>query len=202
MAVAGEPTTFITLTSNPHSNNLPCDRARALVDGWRTLVKRIKKTFRYDRFEYLVVMEATKRGEPHLHILCRAKFIPQKWLSDQWADIVGAPIVDIRKIRSASMAASYVAKYIGKDPHKFGTLKRYYRSQRWRAPPAAKPDAELWRGAETRVLRSAPHIIVAVWLSAGWTIDECKKDFAKATGPPGGAALPLWNSARAFDAWH
>ncbi len=72
------------------------------------------------------MFEATKRGEPHLHILCRVKWIDQRWLSQQMRGLTGAPIVDIRQVKSQSQVAHYIAKYIGKEPHRFATCKRYW----------------------------------------------------------------------------
>lgn len=75
------------------------------------------------------MFEATKKGEPHLHLLLRAPFIPQKWLSEQMNELIEAPIVDIRKVGHARNAGRYVAKYVGKGPKPFAALKRYWTSQ-------------------------------------------------------------------------
>jgi len=94
-------------------------------------VKRAKKRHGYKAIAYLCVFEATKAGEPHLHILSTVPWLDQKWLSRQMAEIAGAPIVDIRRVRSAAHVAHYIAKYIGKAPHKFGSLKRYWHTRGW-----------------------------------------------------------------------
>jgi len=107
------------------------DRARGLVKAWRLIVKRAKKRHGYKTLDYLCVFEATKAGEPHLHILSRVPWLDQKWLSRQMKEIANAPIVDIRKVRSAKHVAFYIAKYIGKQPQKFGTLKRYWFTKGW-----------------------------------------------------------------------
>jgi len=138
-AIDGNPNTFITLTVDPSRFQTPLNRARELVIAWRHVVKRAKKEYGYRSIPYLCVFEATKRGEPHLHILCRVPWIKQKWLSKQMVELIGAPIVDIRRITNSSMVAGYVAKYVGKAPHKFGTCKRYwqttdYSQRKWEAP--------------------------------------------------------------------
>ncbi len=71
-AANGQPNSFLTLTVNPNDEDYPADRARRMVIAFRELVRRIKKTYRYERFDYFAVMEATKRGEPHMHVLLRA----------------------------------------------------------------------------------------------------------------------------------
>lgn len=129
LAASGHPTSFITLTVRPDVIRSQTSRARALVNAWRIVVRRAKKKYGYRSIPYLAVFEATKAGEPHLHILARVRWIDQKWLSKQMAHLVNAPIVDIRRVKGNHMIASYVAKYVGKEPGKFGTCKRYWRTK-------------------------------------------------------------------------
>ncbi len=100
-------------------------RARA-SDALKILIKRARRKFTKSPIEYLAVFEETKKGEPHLHILMRAPFIPQRWLSETMDELINAPIVDIRKVGAAKNAARYVAKYVGKGPKPFAALKRYW----------------------------------------------------------------------------
>lgn len=78
---------------------------------------------------FIAVFEATKLGWPHLHILMRSRFIPQWWLATEMSELTGAHIVRIERLKSARQGAIYVAKYLGKNPHRFGTTKRYWRSR-------------------------------------------------------------------------
>lgn len=133
-AKAGKPQSFITLTSNPHSGDTPSDRAMALVDAWRHIVRELRRMERFKRLQYIVVMERTERGEPHLHILARMPYLSQKWLSEQMRKLTGAPIVDIRRVKSADAAARYVAKYVGKNPYIFQGCKRYWKSLDYKHP--------------------------------------------------------------------
>lgn len=135
LAQSGRPSTFITLTVNPARGGTPAERARSLADAWRVVVKRAKKHYAYDEIPYFCVFEATKRGEPHLHILARVRWIDQKWLSAQMQDLIGAPIVDIRQVKSKKHIAFYIAKYVGKAPHHFGTCKRYWTTRNWEVNP-------------------------------------------------------------------
>jgi hypothetical protein len=67
---------------------------------------------------YFRVQELTKAGRPHLHIIIRGKYIAQEWLSQNWNQIHGAKIVDIRavkNIKSKGDIAGYLAKYVGKE---------------------------------------------------------------------------------------
>lgn len=150
MAMDGQPTSFITLTVNPGTGQSRDDRARELSNAWKLVVKRARRKFRKAPLEYLAVFEETKRGEPHLHILCRAPFIPQKWLSDAMDELISAPIVDIRRVGHVKNAARYVAKYVGKGPKAFAALKRYWQSKGYNLnadaikPKGEKPDSG-WR---------------------------------------------------------
>jgi len=126
LAASGEPVRFLTLTVNPSTGENQYDRLRALSAAWNVVVKRLRRMFPGKQVEYLAVVEATKAGEPHLHILLRSPFLPQKTLSEWFRDLIGAPIVDIRSIRSMREVVRYVAKYVSKAPAQFGTAKRYW----------------------------------------------------------------------------
>lgn len=160
-AAAGRPNLFLTLTVNPAIGRDPTHRAQMLVEAWRIIRERARKRWKGEKLPFLRVFEATKRGEPHLHILCRGKFLPQKWISAQAAQLLGAPIVHIEAIRKTKALASYVAKYVGKEPHKFGTSKRYYATRSYEVDPYEKPEPMLridgnWY-ADDRSLKDLEH---------------------------------------------
>lgn len=90
---------------------------------------------------YFAVVEKHKSGRPHLHILLRCEFIPQRWISGEMARRAQSPICDIRKVANTKVAASYVAKYIGKAPAKFGNSRAYWYTRNW-APPVADEEPE------------------------------------------------------------
>lgn len=172
LAASGLPTTFITLTSNPRIGTTPAARARALVIAWRAVVKRIKKHYGYKEVSYFAVFEATKRGEPHLHILARVGWIEQHWLSTQMDELTSSPIVDIRRVRSAGQAAAYVSKYVGKSPHRFDTCKRYWYTRGWDQSgwsyePRYAPPGDRWEITRLSVSR-----VVEDWMRRGWQAFE------------------------------
>jgi hypothetical protein len=131
MAHAGHPTTFLTLTVNPAWFADRDVRARELVIAWRKLRQRILRRFSLKRLPFLAVVERTEKGEAHLHILLRAPYIPQPWLSKQMRELNGAKVVDIRAVKDTGRVAYYISKYLGKAPVKWPGLKRYWRSQDW-----------------------------------------------------------------------
>lgn len=132
-AKKGKPQRFITLTVNPSWFDSPEERARRLVAAWRLVRRRFLKLHPNAKCEFIAVFEKTKLGEPHLHICQRGAYIPQRWLSKQMEELIGAKIVDISYIRDQKKVALYVAKYLGKEPHQFGSLKRYWRSLKYLA---------------------------------------------------------------------
>lgn len=136
--VDGDPTKFITLGWNASRPESP-ERARQIMgEQWKLLAARIRRRWPAAKFEYGTVVERFKSGYPHFHILARAPYIPQSWLSQQWDDLVAAPVVDIRAINDQYALAKYLTKYLTKSPERIGTGKRYWFSQGYRK--TAKPD--------------------------------------------------------------
>ncbi len=135
LAQSGNATTFITLTVNPAIGYSPEGRARALVDAWRKVVKLACKKYGYSSIPYFCVFEATEKGEPHLHILCRVRWIDQHWLSRTMKKLTGAPITDIRSVKGNKHVKFYITKYVGKAPHRFATSKRYWTTRSWAITP-------------------------------------------------------------------
>ena len=131
LALAGEPNKFLTLTVNPAHGVDADDRARALLWAWRVLVKRMKRKMKVTSLPYLWVMEATKNGEPHLHILMRCGYVDQEFISACMDELINAPIVWIRAIKDQGKMAAYVAKYCSKDARRFAGCKRYGYTKGW-----------------------------------------------------------------------
>jgi len=179
----GAPTTFITLTAAASSGETPGARARALAAAWRKVVRAACKKYGYKSIPYICIFEATKKGEPHLHILCRVKWISQKWLSNKMKELTGSPIVDIRTVKNVKQACDYVAKYIGKQPHRFATCKRYwstrtYRKTTWEPEDKHEDWYDHWeiRSVNLEFLRT-------MWEAYGWRT-ESTRNRCVARAPP------------------
>lgn len=129
LAKSGNPTRFLTLTIRFREGDSPKQKAQALKHAWTLLRARIVKRFKVPKVDYLQVWEKTKRGAPHLHIFLRGRYLSKAWLSEQMADLIDSPVVDIRKIKNQKQAISYVTKYITKANAQFEGCKRYVRSQ-------------------------------------------------------------------------
>lgn len=134
LAAKGQPDKFMTLTSKAFQYETPDIAAQAMRDAFARLIRLMRKRFPSKTLEYMRVFEATKSGWPHLHILLRAPFIPQRWLSAAWNRLLGSKIVDIRPVGTGEGVANYVSKYIGKDVHRFAGVTRWFRSKGWSLP--------------------------------------------------------------------
>jgi len=181
LARSGNPTTFITLTVNPEFGASQYDRARRLADAWRVIVRLAKTKYGYKSIPYMCVFEATKNGEPHLHILARVKWISQSWMSEQMDKLMKAPVVDIRTVTDKKKLAYYISKYCGKEPHRFETCKRYWSTRDWEVEKFVpeKPEgvwdhtwtlvrtplgqlADEWR-AQGREVQQSRHRLLCTW---------------------------------------
>lgn len=91
------------------------------------------------KIEFLAVFEQHKSGWPHLHILARAQWLGQTWLSLQLEDLIGSPIVHVTRIQDPGRGAAYACKYASKASHRFGTSKRYWKSGGYQIAPAWRP---------------------------------------------------------------
>ncbi len=163
MATNGHPTTFLTLTVNPATGQSVDDRARKLVDAMRLMIKRARRKFKKSPIEYMAVFEETKRGEPHLHMLMRAPFVPQKWISETMDELISAPIVDIRQVKSARSVAKYVAKYVAKGPKAFAQLKRYWATKGYDQERRERDEVERERLSQWWPVQEPLFIVAEGW---------------------------------------
>jgi hypothetical protein len=114
----GERLRFMTLTSAPWSSILE------LARHFNILTKRIRRKF--GKFDYWRIL--TNEGFGVLHVVYRGSYIPQAWLSMAWAEIHGAPIVDIREIKDTPKR---VARYVVGHYLSHQTFERMSYSWRW-----------------------------------------------------------------------
>jgi len=181
--MAGHPNMFLTLTVRPHFGRSPEWHARALVKAWRTVRRRAIKKYRYKSLPFMAVFEATQKGMPHLHILARCKWLDQAWLSDQMGQLLASPIVDVRRVDNPDRSVRYVAKYVGKEPHHFGTTKRYWRSLDYLAPADdEQPLTPPW--TDWKVIREPFYDVAAFYMRNGWCIETWKKEEMHLTRAP------------------
>jgi len=168
LAASGDPNRFITLTINPAVGASKEERLKLLSWAWRTIVKRLRYSHPDKPIEYLALVEATKHGEPHLHILYRGPYIRQSLLSESMAELVSSPIVDIRRIRGLREVIRYVAKYVTKAPAQFGTSKRYWHSTLYELDKAAHLAARFRPTEPWRIVREDIRWVLAQWFNEGY----------------------------------
>lgn len=183
-ACGGQPTKFITLTIRRNEEPEPNLAAKKLARAWRCVRLAIMRRYKWKKLPFFAVFERHKSGWPHLHILARCGYIDQAFISAQMQRLLNSPIVSIEAINNHSKIAGYVAKYLGKDPYKFGTSKRYWQSPDYdlrpepeRRPPL--PPGEGWQ-YETMDLHQWAHVYEVM----GWSVEwhgSCK---VSARSPP------------------
>lgn len=108
-----EPNRFVTLTVWTEAYENPRDAYDKTRRSLSKLSVRIRK--RIGEWEYFRVLEVTKKGWPHYHLIVRSPYISQAELSSLWADLAQSKIVDIRKIRNKFDTYKYLVKYLGKQ---------------------------------------------------------------------------------------
>jgi hypothetical protein len=132
---AGHPNRFITMTLREGQFATPEIGAERLAWAWKIIVQRWRRLKPGNKCEFAVVREAQVNGQPHLHIAWSGDWIDWGWLRKQADELLNSPHVHIRFIYDPKRAARYIAKYLGKAPHRFGTGKRYWFSRNYRKEP-------------------------------------------------------------------
>jgi hypothetical protein len=150
--------------------------------AWRLLWKRIKRRYHRAELGYCKVVEFTKAGSPHLHIALKAPFIPQQWLSEQWLELTGSSVVDIRKIGTARGLARYLSKYLTKSGVTLPNRRKYAASRGFLPPfPDVPPDVDTipptWRWSSASVDGFRASLLAAGWKAHGeWLVEDPKID--------------------------
>lgn len=133
IARSGRPERLLTLTLR-RDIRAPVNRQIEFIfRSWAELVRRIKRHF--SAFSYMKVLELTKAGTPHLHVLTRGDYIPIRWIRHQWQQITGAFIVYIQRIDRTSSGVHEVTKYLLKTAAQlaaiFPNIRIFTHSRDW-----------------------------------------------------------------------
>jgi len=151
------------------------------------------------RMPFMAVIERTKLGWPHLHIMLRTGWLSAKLIRDTMQELTNSPIIKIERIHNQAKLAGYVAKYCGKDPHKFGTCKRYWQSKDYKE---ATPEKE-HPGKRVTGTWSTWSIHIYDWIlemeSLGYEVKRKSWLIAEARAGPG-AKADLWLEPN-FEVW-
>lgn len=168
LAKSGDPNRFLTLTTSPEAGDTPEDAYEVLQHAWKLFCKRIKRLPGFGGFAYLWVVEATKAGRPHLHVLLRCAWIDHKLISEWFEELAQSPIVHIEAIKSTRKAAAYVAKYVAKKPARFGNSKRYFASRDYEVDKLPKLAADPNRVGKWELLMYPIGQLIQEWTRDGW----------------------------------
>jgi len=183
--VAGQPSKFLTLTTKHVEGGDPVAEARRHSVWLARYIKLIKKYCAGEEVAYFVVREAHESGWPHIHIVLRCPYIKWKWLRDTWEAVSGSPGVVIKAVYLSHRAAGYIAKYIGKDPMRFGTTKRYWRSKNWfDVAPERKPADPIWNSKWWIVNEPLAAIAREAWFSGYELTFQGGINYFEARKPP------------------
>jgi hypothetical protein len=123
-----------------------------------------------DALPFLAVFERHDSGYPHLHIVARAPWIDQNWLSACMIDIADSPIVDVRRAKSKRQVSSYVTKYVGKDSARFHRTKRYWSSRDYCLDPSLKEKPPAEPGENFETVEATVLTIARSWSQRGWHV--------------------------------
>ena len=161
----GLPSKLLTLTTRAVEGGDHVAEARRQGEALAVLIRRIRRRCAGHEVAYFAVREAHRSGWPHMHVALRSPYLPWAWLVEQWEGLTGSRGVDIRAIYQAGNAARYLAKYIGKAPHRFGTTKRYWSSRNWLdVVPEREPEPSDWAAVWFLDRRAIAEIAETYWM--------------------------------------
>jgi hypothetical protein len=136
---------FLTLTWRPTPGATRDEELTGIRHAWKSFRKRLKRYHAPSQVSFCLIVEFTKAGAPHLHVLLNCPYTPQKWCSANWSALTNSPIVDIRAVRNVARAAKYLTKYLTKDIAVPSRHHKYSASPGWlppKEPKAYAPDEE------------------------------------------------------------
>lgn len=143
----GHPERHIVLTSRPKPERTFAQNAKWIRQRFAILVTKIRRTF--GPFEYMAALEQHKNGAPHLHILCRGRYIPHRWLATAWSKLTGNFIVHIKAVDRTRAAVNELTKYLAKTAAALtesgGTTTPISTSNNWLLDPPERDPAHAER---------------------------------------------------------
>jgi hypothetical protein len=184
-ACAGNPTIFVTFTTRRVEGASPIEEAKRQSLAFREFMRRWAREKSRKAIQYFAVREEHKSGWPHLHVLVRGPFWKLDRMKAVWLEITGSDRVWPERVDSQKKAAKYLASYLKKAPAKFGTAKRYWKSQGYdlRDDDDDEPDIDFgspWEQRNESIISFGER-----WALEGWTVVFEGMFRVKATGPPG-----------------
>jgi len=104
--------TSLTLTVDPKRFALLFHEYVFVGKGWRKLHNWL--VHKYGKFFYILVLEVTKKGRPHLHILTTLPYMDIVAVREKWVKYGGGQQMRIDNLHENFNAVGYVLKYVTK----------------------------------------------------------------------------------------
>lgn len=104
---------LLTLTLDPSKLKEGENSGRYIRKVWAKFRIYVKRKYGKS-LKYISVVEHTKKGVAHLHVLVD-QYMDQKWISDAWSRLGGGKIVDIKAVYNVEQCGYYLGKYLSKD---------------------------------------------------------------------------------------
>lgn len=159
----GQPTHMWTFTAAPLAGETPVGMAYRLADAFKRWVRAMRRRHPARDGNYFAVFEAHKSGFPHLHVAVRWGFVDYGEARDLWQKFSGSPGFRNDYLKQGDRLASYVAKYLGKDLHRFGTVKRYWSTPGWILEPRARRVRDIRFGQDWHIVEKCLKTLTAEW---------------------------------------
>jgi len=194
------------LRYRPSLRWLPAGRRRVLVAALRRSGRSPRLKTKED-FAFAYVFELTKRGNPHLHVLARCPWIPQKWLSQTWSRLGIGTNTYIKAAAASRLEAAHSAKSLGKktgtDPAYLGKdcaqtaatlapMRIVATSGNWILPDPKKKESHRWDDY--------------TWRFSAFPAAECARAYSElgrilraVVRPDGSIELELWQGWKNLD---
>jgi len=165
IAVAGNPERMITLTTRPKPGWTTEASVRWFRRRWQALLVWLRRNF--DRFEYIAFVEFHKSDWPHMHILTRGSYVPQRMLSAEWLRLTGSFKAHIQGVTNGWQQINETTKYYLKTARQVHehcpNLPVYTKSKGWLPPDwedtkTDNPKLELYAFASVRWATLLEHV--------------------------------------------
>lgn len=109
VAAAGNPQRMLTLTTRPRPGLSLETAVRWLRQRFQVLLTNLRRQDYH--IEYIAFIELHKSAWPHLHILTRGDYIPQRVLSAEWQTLTGSFKVYIQQVAKTWKGVQEATKY-------------------------------------------------------------------------------------------
>jgi hypothetical protein len=134
---ASKPNRLVTLTLRPEDWTDPRSAFEKTAPKVNILAREARRE--WGEWEHLRVLEVTKKGWPHYHLVVRSPFIPLDWVKRHWRRMTGAYIVDMRQIKDSFGVYLYVVKYLAKQAYIPWTDRRVSQTKGFFLPEQFEP---------------------------------------------------------------